>query len=417
VGSRASLWLWLASAGCSSILGINDLSGPGDGAITPPVGDGSAGGTGDARPELPACGAQRMIELVGGNGGLAWFSLVWPMPSVITNFSTNFAYDDPSLASLVSTDPSHPLYARTLAGKPLWVGGAGSSPQPTAFIAGMNETHTREPESMVTTSNGINIIAAAAAAQDPLGATVPVFVFGATGPYGPASNAPAATSVTTIQDAITALEDAGAPASVAEGLAPSDAQLARYNTSTDGTATAFGQQLAFTANAFAAGLVSTVVLPAYDDDPHGAFDTGDAGPRANDTTTTLAAFYADLAMATERTCGTGTGPLSVADNTVMLIDGDTPKTSFVKQGWGDGTPQNANYVYLRSNGFTKPGWFGQLTFQQSYQPFDVDTGGVGGDVQIDTQAAEASLLYAVTRGNLAAVAAVTSADFTALRAK
>ena len=48
-----------------TILGIEELNGPGDA--------GSASG-----PPPVECQAQRVVHLVGGNGGLAWFTLVWP---------------------------------------------------------------------------------------------------------------------------------------------------------------------------------------------------------------------------------------------------------------------------------------------------------------------------------------------------
>src|SRR5262245_31188734 len=49
---------------------------------TPPTSTPDA--TADARTPLPECGAQRVVHLVGGFGGLAWFTLVWPAPAVIT---------------------------------------------------------------------------------------------------------------------------------------------------------------------------------------------------------------------------------------------------------------------------------------------------------------------------------------------
>ena len=117
----------LGAAGCSQFLGIDNLNGPGDGGV-------------DGAP-LVECKAQRVVHLIGGNGGFAWFTLVWPAPAVITGFQPTYSYDDPTKAKELTVQVSHPLFARRIAMRALWET-VGQSPQPSVFVAGQNETHT-----------------------------------------------------------------------------------------------------------------------------------------------------------------------------------------------------------------------------------------------------------------------------------
>lgn len=407
VGSRASLLLWLGMTGCSKLLDIQDVSGPADARRNP----GDTIGPPVDQAQLPVCTAQRVVELIGGNGGLAWFTLVWPMPDVVTAYAPQFAIDSPASYANASPDPSHPLFARLYVGNlPLW-SGVGATPQPTAFVAGANETHTSAPTSVVAML-GNDLPAYAATLQDGLAPPVPALSFAGGGPFGTGETP---VTAATANGAPAALEAAGVPSSVAEALAPNSAQLARYNTANaNANERELGAELAFAANAFAAGVVGVVQMDAYRDDPHGAFDSGIAtvAAHANETAMSLDAFYRDLAAANETSCGTGHGPLSLADNVVMMVLGDTPKDSYTTSGWPDGTGGNANYFYLRSNGFTKPGWFGQIDAQKSRKTFDPTTGALGGgDATSDTAAAQAAALYAIARGNAAAVGAITTAPY------
>jgi hypothetical protein len=156
------------------------------------------------------------------------------------------------------------------------------------------------------------------------------------------------------------------------------------------------------------------MIPGFNDDPHGAWTNGTAmvSQRANNLATTLDAFYRDLSTSSEMRCGRGGNPLSLADNVVMMVTGDTPKNSFDTLGWPDGTPGNANWVYVRSNGFTRIGWFGQV------QPglrtnFDPITGvlSAGATVASSTGAAFAGTLYAIARGDAGAIAPFTAVPY------
>ncbi|MCW5801764.1 MAG: hypothetical protein KIT31_05205 [Deltaproteobacteria bacterium] len=391
----------LLLASCRQLLGIDEPDPVPDAPETPP----------DVAP-LPDCQAQRVVHVVAATGGLAWFTLVWPAPKVITQFAPTFAYDNSMAAKDLGTaPPQHALFARKLVGgRAVWEG-KGRDPQPSVFIAGMNETHSPQPSSIVQ-STGVGLIAAGASLQvEALAAPVPVLVIGNSGPYGQAMGAPAPVSVSNVEGGIVVL---AASAGVAESqLRPGPEQLARYlSPGATNIETDVATKLAFVANALRLGVVSTVVLPAFNDDPHGAFTNGIATARANSLALALDEFYADLASANEPACGRGGAPLSMADNVVLLVTGDTPKNSFDNTNWPDGTPGNSNWIYVRSNGFTIPGWFGDIDPAGTRTNWDPLTGQLSGVPQADsTKAAWGGALYAISRGRRSAVQRFTEAPF------
>jgi hypothetical protein len=391
----------LVLASCRQLLGIDEAEG-----IVDAGGDGMADGLG-----LPECRAQRLVHVVAGTGGFAWFTLVWPPPKVITQFVTTFAYDNPATAKDMTTEVAHQLYARrVVGGRAVWEG-SGRDPMPTVFVAGMNETHSRSPVSFVQVG-GVGLGAAAAAIQVPaLDPVVPALVIGDAGPYGVAMGAPATVQVNDVEGGVTVLASFGGTESQ---LRPSQAQLARYVApGALAVEVDVATKLAFAANALRARLVSTVIVGAFNDDPHGAFVGNTATTRANSLALALDAFYADLATANEVACGRAGQPLSLADNVVMVVNGDTPKNSFDNVNWGDGTPGNANWVYVRSNGFTKPGWFGEIdptTARTNWNPLTglLDGATLAAD---STRAAWAGAIYAIARGRKPAVQDFTASPF------
>ena len=106
----------------------------------------------------------------------------------------------------------------------------------------------------------------------------------------------------------------------------------------------------------------TIAMRGLNDDPHKAFIDGIAATRADDVAHILDAFFDELAAAPEPSCTRGGAAISLADNVVLVIVGDTPKNSYAgNPDWEDGSASNWNLMYLRSNGFTIPGWFGATT--------------------------------------------------------
>jgi hypothetical protein len=389
------------------------VSGGGNGGGTPPPPCPPPGGTPPAPPPAAAtCAAQRVVHLVGGNGGLSWFTLIWPAPIVITGFNPAFAYDNPATAGLVAaTSPDHPLYARKIGARVVWEG-IGRHPQPSVFVEGTNQTHTNTPQ-----TTGTEVLAAGATMQMQLAAPLPVLAFKAGLSYGPAPGAPAPVFVAGIDAAIAALRVVTPiPPALEQDLRPDATKLASWGIdgSTAQVVVDLARNLLFAANVFRNGLVATVLLPAFNDDPHGAFAGGDAVPaaRADLLARVLDGFYAELALHNEPKASSTGAPLSLADNVMLLVSGDTPKNSFNRNGWGDGTPGGTNLFYARSNGFLKPGWFGSIT-PNGKTNFDPTTGAASASALpvASTSATLLGVLFAMTRGNVAAVTAASNAAF------
>jgi hypothetical protein len=375
-------------------------------------------GAGSATAALAECKAQRAVYLVGGNGGLASFTLAWPAPAVIKNFSTQYAYDQPAKALSVGS-PAHPLFAREIGNQALWQG-TGSAPQPSAFVAGSNETHTNMPQSIVVSPTAGGLMADGAVIQKPLAPVIPVMIFSPAGPYGTATGAPTPVMVSNVTAAVAAFNGKISAIQQAK-LTPTSAQIASYfpaGATPSAVETTLATNLAFTANALKLGLIGSVVLPAFNDDPHQLFQSGGATARADDLASILNTFYTDLGTVNESSCGHAGKAISLADNTVMVVDGDTPKNSFNNAGWPDGTPGSANLLYVRSNGFTIPGWFGDLE-PTTRTNFDPNTGlpSAGTTNADSTAAAFAGTLYAIARGSQAKVATFTSAPYAGVLAQ
>jgi hypothetical protein len=345
------------------------------------------------------------VYIVGGNAGLAWFTMVWPVPDAITGFQATYAYDDPARASLVVAGPDHPLYARDS----LWAESARA--QPSAIVAGFNETHTGAPTTMVQV-NGAFVIAAGVAAQDTLRPALPALGFTASAPY--VTPLP---EVAAIDGAIAALRGAtDLSAAEEQALRPDPTTLTSWYGASPSPANAvLGEQLLFTANAFRAGLIASVLI-AFGDDPHLTFGEGTATARADQVVGILRGFQAELAGATEPACRVDGAPVTLADNVVFVVFGDTPKDPFAAGGWPDGTLGNTNWVYVRSNGFLQPGWFGAYTSASGRTGFDPTTGGLDAafDQTADAAAADRAMLYAITRGDAAAVTAFSPGPYEGL---
>jgi len=371
---------------------------------------------------VPECTAQRAVHIVAGAGSLGWFTQVWPAPAVITDFQPAYAYDAPTRVKAVGTEASHPLYARLLGTRALWEG-RGIAPQPSVFVAGRNEVatggHTAAPGS-IAVQQGTSLAAAGAALQASLQPVLPVLVFSPAGPYVSSVATPAAVTVANVDAAVAALTALVTPAQ-AQLLRPSASQLARY-VPLDASAgeLALASRLAFTANALGLGLVGTVVMPGTNDDPHNAFDVGVANvtTRANRLATTLDAFYADLALFREPSCVRAGAVISIANNTVMTVLGDTPKNSFNRAGWADGTLGLSNWMYLRSNGYIRSGWFGRVAPATGRTNFSPITGELDASVTAESNAATAyaAALYAIARGNGAAIAPYINATYSGVLA-
>jgi hypothetical protein len=377
----------------------------------------------------------RSVHLVAGNGGLAWFQLLWPQVEVAMANNNNFAWHKPGQATLV---------AGTY--KPLAVGpdtpwvNLPAARQMTGFLCGNNETHTSTPNS-TTSLNGANIHAIAATLQAQTPTVIPAIQF-RDADYGTAPGAPTAAQVASAGDAVNLFNSAASRAgglltmssnaalykaqydafaqlnraanrstqkkayttasgaaqflgtNLAAKLALTQADLTMYGIdgNTPNNVRQIGETLIFTAKAFAMGLTNSVVLPAMRDDPHGAFADGRVNTVPGQLKNVLDGFMNHLSMLTdEATMET------LADNTVITVSGDTTKNSLNRNGWPDGTPNNSNMVYVLGGGHLKTGWFGQIKAAGQAEGFDADGNAAtyaGGN---QAKFALASIAYAIAK--------------------
>jgi hypothetical protein len=402
----------------------------------------------------------RVVNIIAGNGGLSWFTMVWPVPKAISGFKASYAYDDPAKAVKIAGIPEgRELYARRFdaAKPPLWEN-FGAKKRVSCILTGRNVGHENAPvrDGNSNTLKGgvggpVQVFAGAAAMQAPLQALVPVIGIkfnGADMPYGRAPGSPPPPASVPGANEMVGLFSSSASrladrlgnvrnqrlfdqyykaflslAKTADrvtyqrayGDAKVAAQLVGQNLGSklavdqqklqawcgpaivDDKVQRMAEALMVTANAFKLGLTAQVTLPVFMDDPHGAFaDVARAGRIADGTTRVLQSFLDDLATEKEPTCATR--PLS--DNVVLTVSGDLPKDPFTRANWPDSTPGGSNWIYVMSNGYIKPGWHGDVT-ENSKTLFNPRTGQLDGAQPEEgaTNAALASVLFAVTQGD------------------
>jgi hypothetical protein len=376
----------------------------------------------------------RLVALCAGNGGLANFQLLWPQVKVAQARNPDFAWHRPGMEQLVA-GTNNPL---AIGPDTPWAK-LPAARQVTGFVCGRNETHTNNVQS-TTVVNGINMFAFATALQAGAPAVLPAVTIGdatlGTAPGGatPANVANAqgivglfnsaasreggllakttdaelykahyeafiqlnraanrATTKTSYVTATGAAQFLGRNLSERLRITPEDEARYGINGNTRGNVAAIGRAFIVTVKAFSMGLTNAVVMPAMRDDPHGMFN-GDFNIVPAQLKTVFDAFMDDLTATLDDATQT---PL--ADDTVITINGDTPKDPLSRGGWPDGTPRNCNMVYIYSAGHLKSGWFGGVNPDGS-----VD--GVGPDGKIaaynateTAKYATASIAYAVSK--------------------
>lgn len=387
----------------------------------------------------------RSVHIVAGNGGLAWFSLLWPQVDIAMAGNANFAWHKPGMATLV------PGTAKPLAIGPdtPWVN-LPAGRQVTVFTCGSNETHTNRPQSVVDL-NGANIFSVASALQSANPSVIPAVTIGdvdfGTAPGGArpanvnngdgivglfnsaASRAGGLLAVSADADLYkahydafiqlnraanrsttkTAYTTAGGAAqflgkNLAAQLAIVPADLVRYgiNGGTRANVAAIGRAFIIAVKAFKMGLTNCVTLPAMRDDPHGAFDGGDVNTIPGQIKGVFDGFMADLVATTDDNT-----LKSLADDTVITIHGDTTKNPLQRGGWPDGSPMNTNTVYVYSAGHLKSGHFGSIDRAGAVKGFD----GKGADQTYNgantAKIAMASIAGAIAKRDLRAISTFT----------
>ncbi len=402
--------------------------------------DALSGSAGVALADSAACSStNRSVHLIGGNGGFAWFQLIWPHTEIAKAGNANFAYHATKATDAATDKPL--AYAPESPFQTL-----GKNKQISAFMAGTNETHTNQPASSATIGTGVGMIAAIAAIQQANPTLLPVIGINPT-VYGAAPGAPGIATVANSAGLVDLFNSAASRTllntpkaaslneayykaflglnaaagrktmersmdtgkvaanllgkNLSDQLKPTAADDAAYGI-TGGTATAvveIAHALITAVKAFKLGLTSSLIIPAFRDDPHGAFNSMQATvQRVAQLGKIFDAFMAD--------CGNVPDPSgcskTLADGVVMTVHGDTPKNPLNKSGWPDNTPGNSNWLYVFGNGYLKTGWFGGITAGGGVNGFDPATGNiVAGQASANTaQAAAAAAAYAVAKGDM-----------------
>jgi hypothetical protein len=399
---------------------------------------------GHALADVAGCSeTNRSISLVAGQGGFAWFQLLFPHIEVAKSNNNNFAFHAfGQISDAVDTDKPFVFAPQTP-----WQD-LDANKRVTAFMAGNNETHTAQPSSAATLGNNVSMLAAVASIQNELPSLLPVI--GVTPfNFGNAAGAPQVTTVGS-PEAMVDLFDSAASRTILE--MPGDASLyeayykaflslnkaaarptmAKQLRITKASANFLGKNLAdllrptaddqlryglngapnnlrdlglglITATkAFKLGLTNAVILPALRDDPHGAFnDMGNLNNRVTILGQMLDALMEDLAGYADPACANK----SLADTTVITIHGDTPKTPLNRSGWPDGTPGNSNWIYVMGNGYLKTGWFGGVKANGNIDGFNPTTGATVPNQSsgATSAAAGAAVAFAVAKGDMGRV--------------
>jgi hypothetical protein len=384
----------------------------------------------------------RFVGIVAGNGGHAWQTQLWPHPmQAVTAGASFYAIGQATPQAKGAGDHDLPLSpaAPKFASKKM-----------TAFVCGANETHnTAALKTTAIVGTGISMFAAAAALQTASPTLVPAIAISQL-PFGAAAGAPAVASVPNPAGMVDLFNSASSLAggalanasdaalfeayykanlslhaaaarptmtsglrtgkvaanllgkNLASQLRPSADDLARYGitSGTPAKLSSIGNTLITTAKAFALNLTSHIMLPAFLDDPHGAFqDMATLQATAVAYGKMLDAFMGDVMAVDDPMCA----GRKIGDNLVMAWIGDTHKNPFNPSGWGDGTTANSNVMWVMSNGYTKAGWFGQDN-KGSIVTWNPTTGADDPAATMSSAAlaapASAAVLFAVAKGDM-----------------
>jgi hypothetical protein len=397
---------------------------------------------GPALAQSASCSSvNRFVGVVGGNGGFAWMTQLFPFTDQATQAGRSF-YKTGQAVNQVVEPGDHPMKL-----SPDGINFGGNR-RVTGFLCGTNETHTGAPVSASTVATGVGAFAAVSALQTSAPTLVPAIRIGNL-PYGTAAGAPAVATVANPAGMVDLFNSAASTAggalasandaslfeayfkanlslhraanrgpyqkgfltakvasnligkNLASQLRPTADDLTRYGVTagTQAKVLNLANTLITTVKAFKLNLTSSVMMPFANDDPHGAFAN-----MATLTSTVIAfakvysAFMADLMAEPDPTC---TGA-KLADNTVIGWTGDTFKDPNTPGGWPDGTPGNTNILYVQGAGLLRSGWFGDIKGNDAIETWNPSTGAnvPGGAAGPLAAPAGAALLYAVAKGDM-----------------
>jgi hypothetical protein len=155
-----------------------------------------------------------------------------------------------------------------------------------------------------------------------------------------------------------------------------------------------GRAFIVAVKAFQAGLTDSLLLPAMPDDPHKHFANNDVNVVPGQLKAVFDAFMADLAGTMDDMTG---APL--ADNVVIVLNGDTPKHCLYRDDWPDNTPGNSNLMFIYSAGTLKSGWFGGIDRHGNVKGAGPDGEPTVYNGAMTAKYATASLAYAIAKGD------------------
>jgi hypothetical protein len=396
----------------------------------------------------------RSIHIVAGNGGLAWFQLLWPHPEIAGANNTQFAYHTTGQGALLAgTD------------RPFFVGpdtpfqNLAPSRQMTCFVAGRNETHTNQPQT-AGTLGGASIFAIATALQAATPTVIPVIQIGdlavGTAPgSSPATGVGSGAGIVNLfnsaasraggllsrmndatlykaqYDAFAQLNRAAGRATqrgsyqtassaakflgtnLSQQLQITDADRAMYGIdgNTRGNVQDIAEALIVTVKSFKLGLTNSVMIPAMRDDPHGAFGAQGNSPTPQGDTAIvpgqLKRMFDGFMMHMTATVDEVTGK-SLADDTIFTICGDTSKDPRDRNGWPDGTSQNSSLVYIWGQGHIHTGWHGNYGANGNVQ--GIQPNGTLGAYNVNDTArlANGSIAYAIAKRDMRSINTFTN---------
>ncbi len=380
----------------------------------------------------------RSVHIAAGNGGLSWFQLLWPQTDIADANDANLSYQHPGMATnLAGTD------------RPLRIGpdtpwqSLAPAMQMTGFVAGTSQAHTNDPQTSVATLNNNNIFAVATALQSSSPSVVPVISIGGL-TLGTAPGSAPATAVSSAANIVNLFNSAASRAggllsntsdatayavqyqafaqlnraanrsttkiaygtaigaagllgtNLAAQLQILPADLTRYGITgnTQSNVTAIANALIIAVKAFKMGLTNAMLIPAMQDDPHGAFADGRVMTVPASMKLMFDAFMTDLQNTTDSVTGQ-----TLSDDTVITVSGDTPKdaTSHAGGNWGDGTPNGSNLIFVYGAGNLKTGWFGGISRTGTVTGYDAAGNAATYNSANTAKYALSSIAYAIAK--------------------
>lgn len=390
-----------------------------------------------------------MVNIVLGTGALSRATVIFPVPRIVEQNQGDYAIDGPQRFRRIMLANGRKLYSRVVDGKPVF------EKRPfTVMVAGSAQAHSTFPgfngnTVQITQDGGGNIFSAASVIQRSLNALIPAIGIQRNGQspnFAPvAAGAPAPSLVPDGQAMVDLFSSAAsrlmtrlAPSSnqelfrqyhtafmgltqwaerptyerargdsrtalglvvknLATELAVKSGQVADWGgqvAQTDARLKALTEALIVTANAFRLGLCAQVTLPAFNDDPHGAF-AGNPTDLFDGLARVLQRFQSEL----DNTPDPTNPGKKIGDRVVLTMSGDTPKNPYQRNGWPDGTPGGMNLLFVQGAGLLQPGWIGDVQ-PNARVNWDPVTGqdNMNTPTAVCTSAACGAVLYAVSGG-------------------